>query len=331
MSNVSVFHPDYFILLGIPGLEDSHLLFSIPFSIMYAIALFSNSTLMFVIVTNENLHQPMYIFLTMLTATDILLSSSAVPKTLSIFWFNSHEILFDCCLIQIFFIHYLFVIESSILLAMAYDRYIAICSPLTYTTTITASFIRRTLLVALIRAFFIITPPVLLLNRLPYNESNTIAHTYCEHIAMARKVTADDITVNSVYGLVTAFSSTGVDMILITVSYAVIIRTVMSLPKSETRSKAFNTTLSHVCVILLFYIPAFFSFIAHRAGQGKIPPSVLILMANLYVIIPPMMNPIIYGIRTKEIRIRLTAMLCKNMRRKSFSFFDLGQKTRMAK
>ncbi|XP_073415857.1 olfactory receptor 52D1-like [Dendrobates tinctorius] len=330
MSNVSVFHPDYFILLGIPGLEDSHLLLSIPFSIMYAIALLGNSTLMFVIASNENLHQPMYIFLTMLTATDILLSSSAVPKTLTIFWFNSHKILFDCCLIQLFFIHYLFVIESSILLTMAYDRYIAICSPLTYTTTITTSFIRRTLLVALFRAFFIIIPLVVLLNRLPYNESNTIAHTYCEHIAMAHKATAD-ITVNSVYGLVAAFSSTGVDMILITVSYGVIIQTVLSLPTSETRSKAFNTTLSHVCVILLFYIPAFFSFIAHRAGQGKIPPSVHILLANLYVIIPPMMNPIIYGIRTKEIRNRLTAMLCMNTRRDSFSVFDLDQKTRMAK
>ncbi|KAM4045584.1 olfactory receptor 52B2-like [Anomaloglossus baeobatrachus] len=325
MSNMSVFHPDYFILLGIPGLEDLHLLLSIPFSIMYVIALFGNSTLMIVIATNEHLHQPMYIFLTMLTATDILLSSSAVPKTLSIFWFNSHEILFDCCLIQIFSIHYLFVIESSILLTMAYDRYIAICSPLTYTTTITASFIRRTSLVAIIRAFCIITPLVLLLNRLPYNESNTIAHTYCEHIAMARKATAD-ITVNSVYGLVAAFSSTGVDMILIAVSYGVIIRTVMSLPSSETRSKAFHTSISHVCVILLFYIPAFFSFIAHRAGQGKIPPSAHILLANLYVIIPPMMNPIIYGIKTKEIRNRLAIMVCKNKRRNSFSVFNLGQK-----
>ncbi|KAM3936304.1 olfactory receptor 52B2-like [Leptodactylus fuscus] len=327
VSNVSIFHPDYFLLLGIPGLEDSHLLLSIPFSIMYVMALFGNSMLMVVISTNEQLHQPMYIFLVMLTTTDLLLCSSAVPKTLSIFWFNSHEILFDCCLVQIFSIHFLFVIESSILLTMAYDRYIAICSPLTYTTIITASFIRRTALLAIIRAFCIISPLIFLLNRLPYSNGNVIPHTYCEHIAMAHKATAD-ITVNSVYGLVAAFSSTGVDMILIAVSYGVIIRTVLRIPTSEARSKAFNTSMSHVCVILLFYIPAFFSFIAHRAGQGKIPPSALILLANLYVIIPPMMNPIIYGIRTREIRQRLAAMLLKNRMRNSFLVFSLGQKMR---
>ncbi|XP_071988992.1 olfactory receptor 52Z1P-like [Engystomops pustulosus] len=327
MLNVSVFHPDHFILLGIPGMEDLHLLLSIPFSLMYVVALFGNCTLILVISTNEQLHQPMYIFLGMLTITDVLLCSSAVPKTLSIFWFKSHAILFDCCLVQIFFIHYLFVIESSILLTMAYDRYIAICSPLNYTTIITASFIRRTVLLAIIRAFCIITPLVILLNRLPYNQSNIIPHTYCEHIAMAHRASAD-ITVNSVYGLVAAFSSTGVDMILIVVSYGVIIQTVLRLPNSEARSKAFNTTMSHVCVILLFYLPAFFSFIAHRAGQAKIPPSALILLANLYVIIPPMMNPIIYGIRTREIRQRLAAMLCKNTMRSSFSVFTLGQKIR---
>ncbi|XP_075704286.1 olfactory receptor 52D1-like [Rhinoderma darwinii] len=326
MSNLTGFHPDYFILLGIPGLEDSHLLLSIPFCIMYVTALLGNSMLMFVIATNEYLHQPMYIFLMMLSATDILLCSSAVPKTLSIFWFDSHVILFDCCLIQIFSIHYLFVIESSILLTMAYDRYIAICSPLTYTIIITASFIRRTALLAIIRAFCIITPLVLLLNRLPYNESHIIAHTYCEHIAMARKATAD-ITVNNVYGLVAAFSSTGLDMMFIAGSYAFIIQTVLRLPTSEARSKAFNTRMSHVCVILLFYIPAFFSFIAHRSGQGKIPPSAHILLANLYVIVPPMMNPIIYGIRTREIRQRLAAMLCKH-KRHLFSVFNQGLKTR---
>ncbi|XP_069827962.1 olfactory receptor 52B2-like [Dendropsophus ebraccatus] len=325
MLNMTAFHPDYFLLMGIPGLEESHLLLSIPFCIMYVTALLGNSIL--VIGTNKSLQQPMYLFLKMLAACDILLSSTTVPKTLCIFWFSSHEILFDCCLIQLFFIHYLFVIESSILLTMAYDRYIAICSPLSYTTIITSSFIRKATLIAIIRAFCIITPLVLLLNRLPYSGSNVIAHTYCEHIAVAHRATAD-ITVNSVYGLAAAFSSTGVDLILIAVSYGVIIQTVLRLPSSEARSKAFNTSMSHVCVIILFYIPAFFSFIAHRVAQGKIPPSAYIMVANLYVIIPPMMNPIIYGIRTREIRHRLAATLCKNMRKNSFSVFSVGQKIR---
>ncbi|KAM4697274.1 olfactory receptor 52Z1P-like [Discoglossus pictus] len=310
--NISRFQPEFFLLVGIPGMEGSHLLLSIPFCSMYILALLGNSLLVFIIASNEGLHQPMYIFLMMLAVTDIFLCSTVAPKALSIFWFKSHEISFNGCLIQIFFIHYLFVIESSVLLTMSYDRYIAICFPLTYTITLTSSFIRRMVLLAMIRAFCIITPLVLLLKRLPFQKSNIIDHTYCEHIAMAR-VASTNILVNSVYGLVAAFSSTGIDMILVAVSYAVIIKAVQRLPSSEARSKAFNTCMSHICVIFMFYIPAFFSFLAHRFGQGKIPPHALVLLANLYVLVPQTMNPIIYGIKTKEIRQRVFLMLFRKM------------------
>ncbi|XP_040195901.1 olfactory receptor 52D1-like [Rana temporaria] len=320
MSNMSAFHPEYFLLIGIPGLEEAHLLISIPFCVMYFVSLLGNSTLLLVFASNESLHQPMYVFLAMLTVTDLLLSSAAVPKTLCIFWFNSHEILFNGCLLQIFCIHYLFVIESSIMLTMAYDRYVAICSPLMYTVIVTNSFIQRAALIAILRAFCIITPLILLLNRLPYQQSNIIAHTYCEHMAMARVASAD-VTINNVYGMLAASASTGVDLILIIVSYGFISKEVRSLQSSEARSKAFNTCVSHICVLSLFYIPAFFSFIAHRAGQGKIPPQVHILLANLYVIVPPMMNPIIYGARTKEIRQRLVIMMSKRARRPKMTDF----------
>ncbi|KAM4796264.1 uncharacterized protein WCC33_001412 [Rhinophrynus dorsalis] len=315
--NMSSFHPEYFILIGIPGLEDFHLLISVPFCVMYMMALIGNSLLLFIIATNHCLHQPMYIFLTMLAITDLLLCSSAVPKTLSIFWFESHEIWFYGCLLQVFSIHYLFVIESSILLTMAYDRYIAICFPLTYTNILTNSFIIRILFLCMVRALFIITPLILLLNRLPYRHSNVIAHSFCEHMAVANLATADNL-VNSIYGLVAAFSSTGIDMVIIVMSYVVIFRTVLRLPYSEARLKAFNTCVSHICVITMFYIPAFFSFVAHRAAKGKIPPSVHIMLANLYVLVPPMMNPIIYGVRTKEIRHRVFGMFCRRNREVSF-------------
>ncbi|KAG8453201.1 hypothetical protein GDO86_004863 [Hymenochirus boettgeri] len=299
--NTSYFHPKYFILMGIPGLEDSHLLLSIPFCFLFILTLMGNSVLLFIIGTNQSLHQPMYMFLMMLAVTDLLLCSSAVPKTLSIFWFKSHEILFNCCLLQVFFIHYLSVIETSVLLIMAYDRYVAICFPLTYQVTLTNSLIVKATIIALFRAFCIITPLVLLLDRLPYQNSNVIDHTYCENMGVAKLATADTL-VNSVYGLVVATSSTGIDLIFIVASYINIFRAVLRLPSSEDRFKAFNTCVSHLCVITLFYIPAFFSFIAHRVSKDKIPPSAHIMLANLYVLVPPMMNPIIYGVRTKDIR-----------------------------
>ncbi|KAM4045585.1 olfactory receptor 52Z1P-like [Anomaloglossus baeobatrachus] len=310
MLNSSTFHPDYFLLMGIPGLEESHLLLSIPFGIMYIMDLFGNSLLILVIGRNETLHQPMYLFLVILATCDVLLSSTTVPKTLCIFWFNSHAISFNGCIVQTFFIHFNFATESSILVTMAYDRYYAICHPLTYTSTITGSFIRRIIIFALLRSFCIITPFVFLLKRLPYEGSNVIEHTYCEHMSMARLATAD-ILVNVVYGLTMAACVTGVDMILIVVSYVVIIKAVLRLRSSEARLKAFNTCVSHVCVIILFYIPAFFSFIIHRVGHKYISIQFHILLANLYVIVPPMMNPIIYGVKMREIRQRVVAMFCR--------------------
>ncbi|KAM4796265.1 olfactory receptor 52D1-like [Rhinophrynus dorsalis] len=304
------FHPEYFILKGIPGLEDSHLLICIMFGSLYIVALVGNLFLMFIIAKNESLHQPMYMFLVVLAGSDLLLCSSTVPKSLSIFWFSSHEISFNGCLTQVFFIHFMFGMESAILLSMAYDRYVAICCPLIYTVKLNNSAILRTITLAVIRNFCIVIPFVFLLKRLPYRESNVIAHTYCEHMAVAKLATAD-ILVNTVYGMVIAFSITGTDLVLIVVSYIVIIRVVLRLPSSDARFKTFNTCVSHICVILIFYIPAFFSFIAHRIGHTSIPLAVHIMVANLYVLVPPVMNPIIYGVRTKEIRQRVSVMLCR--------------------
>ncbi|KAM5124965.1 olfactory receptor 52Z1P-like [Mantella aurantiaca] len=310
MWNSTSFHPEHFFLMGIPGLEDSHLLISIPFSIMYVLSLLGNSILVLVISANESLHQPMYIFLVMLAISDVLLSSTTVPKTLSIFWFSSHEISFNGCLAQVFFIHSSFGTESAILLSMAYDRYCAICHPLRYSTTLTNSFIRKAAAFALSRSVFMVTPFVFLLDRLPFQQSNMIEHTYCEHMSMATLATAD-IMVNVVYGLVIAAFATGLDITLISVSYVLIITAVLRLSSTKDRSKAFNTCVSHVCVIVLFYTPAFFSFIAHRVGHKYIPLQVHILLANLYVLIPPMMNPIIYGIKIREIRQRAFAMFSR--------------------
>ncbi|XP_068121818.1 olfactory receptor 52Z1P-like [Hyperolius riggenbachi] len=310
MSNSTIFHPDYFHLVGVPGLEGSHLLISIPFSIMYFLSLLGNSIMVLVITANESLHQPMYIFLMMLALTDVFLSSTTVPKTLGIFWFGSHEISFYGCLTQVFFIHFHFVNESAILLSMAYDRYYAICHPLTYATKLTGSFILRIAIVALLRSLFMVAPFVFLLERLPFQQSTVIEHTYCEHMSVATLATAD-IMVNIVYGLIIAASSSGVDLILIIVSYMIIILAVLKLSSTEARSKAFNTCISHICVIVLFYIPAFFSFIAHRVGHKHISLQFHIIFANLYVLVPPMMNPIIYGIKTREIRQRVFALICR--------------------
>ena len=127
----------YFTLLGIPGLENSQFWVAFPFCAMYVVALVGNITLLHVIRTDPTLHEPMYLFLAMLATTDLVLSTSTQPKMLAIFWFHDREIEYHVCLIQLFFIHAFSSVESGLLMAMALDRYVAVCFPLYHSSILT--------------------------------------------------------------------------------------------------------------------------------------------------------------------------------------------------
>ncbi|EMP24774.1 Olfactory receptor 52B2 [Chelonia mydas] len=256
---------------------------------MYVVTLCGNSLLLFIILTERSLHEPMYLFVSMLAAADLLLSTMTVPKMLALFWFRAGEISFAACLTQMFFIHVSFIAESAILLAMAFDRYVAICDPLRYTTMLTKPVIRKLGLAAVTKSSCIIFALIFLVKQLKFCRSNLLPHTYCEHMGVAR-LACDDITVNIWYGVAMAILVIGLDAVLIALSYGLILRAVFQLPSKDARLKALRTCGSHVCVILMFYMPAFFSSFAHQFGH-IIPGYILILLANLYVLISLHVKP----------------------------------------
>ncbi|XP_043848360.1 olfactory receptor 52B4-like isoform X2 [Dromiciops gliroides] len=296
-----------FILVGIPGLEAHHVWISIPFCFSYLVALLGNSLLIFIIINERSLHEPMYLFLSMLAGTDLVLSTTALPKALAIFWFQAGEISLDGCVTQIFFIHSTFIAESGILLAMAFDRYVAICDPLRYATVLSHRIIGYVGLAVIVRSFCVILPDVFLVKRLPFCRSRVLPHTYCEHMAVAKFACAD-IRVNVWYGLSVLLSTVVLDALFIAISYILILQAVFRLPSQGARRKALGTCGSHLGVISMFYLPGIFTIITQRFGR-HVPLHTHILLANVCMLAPPMLNPIIYGVKTKQIRDRVVNFL----------------------
>ncbi|XP_044883492.1 olfactory receptor 52M1-like [Mauremys mutica] len=303
-SNTTDFtNPSTFILLGIPGLEAAQIWISIPFCTMYVIAVLGNFIILFIVKTEPSLHGPMYYFLCMLAITDLVLCTCTIPKMLSIFWFNSREINFSACLTQMFFIHCFFATESGIFMAMAFDRYVAICDPLRHSTTLRNPVVAKIGLAVTLRGSMLALPCPLLARQWPYCRTNIIPHTCCEHIAVVNLACADT-RISSYYGLTVANLVICLDMFFIAVSYTQILRAIFSLPTKDARLKTFGTCGSHLCAILAFYIPGLFSVLTYRFGH-HVALHFHVLFANVCLLVPPMLNPIIFGVRTKRIRDRL--------------------------
>ncbi|XP_001374382.2 olfactory receptor 51I2-like [Monodelphis domestica] len=292
-----------FILTGFTGFEDSQQWIFLLFGALYSVSIVGNCLILFIVKEEESLHQPMYYFLAVLSVNDLGVSLSTLPTVMATFCFHAREIAFEACMAQMFFIHFFSWTESGILLAMSFDRYVAICNPLRYSTILTDARVAQMNLAVVLRSFFMVFPLPFLLKRLPFCRANVLSHAYCLHPDLIH-LPCGDSTPNSIYGLCIVISAFGLDSALILLSYVLILRSVLAIASREERLKTLNTCVSHICAVLIFYVPMVGVSMAHRFGKNSLP-HLNTVMSVIYLFVPPMLNPVIYSIKTKEIRWRI--------------------------
>uniref|UniRef100_A0A3Q3FWL9 Olfactory receptor n=1 Tax=Kryptolebias marmoratus TaxID=37003 RepID=A0A3Q3FWL9_KRYMA len=290
-----------FVFRGFPELQEHRRLLALFFFFSYLVVLLGNSLLVMVVRRVQRLHSPMYLLICTLCIVDVFVVTAILPNMLLDLLFDWNRISLAGCLIQMFFTHFLSSVESTLLLAMALDRYVAICKPLRYADMVDSSSLLKLLLFTLVRSVSIMATLVGLAGSLWFCSSNTIQHGYCDHMALV-SLACGSTQKNLAAGLAVIICFVGVDIPIIFFSYMKILRVVLrATAAGEERLKAFHTCSTHLMVIMCFYLVGSVTFLSHNLNI-PITTDINTLMGVMYILIPATVNPIIYGVRTKEIR-----------------------------
>nr|XP_012641846.2 olfactory receptor 56A3-like [Microcebus murinus] len=273
---------------------------SLPLSLLFLLAMGANATLLITIRLEATLHQPMYYLLSLLSLLDIVLCLTVIPKVLAIFWFDLRPISFSACFLQMFIMNNFLPMESCTFLAMAYDRYVAICKPLRYPSVITDRFVAKSIAFILVRNTFFTAPIPILSAHLHYCGKNVIENCICANLSVS-KLSCDNVALNRIYQLIVAWTLIGSDLILIFLSYIFILHAVLRLKVKGAAGKALSTCGSHF-ILILFFSTILLVFVFTHMAKKKVSPDIPILLNVLHHVIPAALNPIVYGVRTQEIK-----------------------------
>ncbi|XP_054830499.1 olfactory receptor 52K1-like [Eublepharis macularius] len=289
-----------FLLLAFPGFPESRYLLAIPFFGIYLTIMLANSMVIYVVKTEPRLHSPMYVLIALLLAANILGTTTILPKMLLSTIFGLSSISLTGCLVQMFFLYLAMMLDCGILLMMALDRYVAICHPLHYAEILTNKLLAILLTATLVRSMFIVSPVVILASRVRFCRSSIIGHFACEHMALMR-LSCGDTSKNRIVGMAVRSLTIGFDVVFFTISYTQIIRTALKLSSGSVRHKAFHTCGSHLMVLFITYSSCLSSSIVFRVAKSA-SQDTHNLLSIMYLLFPWAINPVIYGVRTKEIR-----------------------------
>ncbi|XP_050004972.1 olfactory receptor 5AC1-like [Alexandromys fortis] len=290
-------HLTVFVLRGITDRPELQVPLFLVFFLIYVITMVGNLGLIFLIWKDPHLHTPMYLFLRNLAFTDAFISSSVTPKMLMKFLNRNDMISLGECFAQFYFFCYSVTSEIFLLVAMAYDRYVAICNPLLYLVVMSKRLCTVLISMSYVIGFVNAGLNVGLLFRLTFCKSNVIDHFYCEILPLYT-ISCTDPSLNALVTFIIANSVQISTSVTIVVSYARVLFAVLNMKSKSGRQKAFFTCSAHLLSVSLFYGTLLFMYVSPGSGPGKTQDKMYSLF---YTVVIPLLNPFIYSLRNKEV------------------------------
>ncbi|KAM3924562.1 olfactory receptor 10A7-like [Leptodactylus fuscus] len=287
-----------FFFLGFQGSQNIRIFLFLFFLVTYCLTICGNLLIITLVSTSKILQNPMYFFISQLSITDILLTTDIVPNLLHVLLNNGAAITFNGCFTQFYFFCASEASECLLLSVMSYDRYVAICNPLRYSTIMTSGHCRILTIACWLFGFSIIFGYAISTAKLDFCGPNIIDHFFCDIVPLLDLACSDTFIIDlEVYLL--SLPLVFIPTTIIVVSYTSIVRAVLRIPSSTGRQKVFSTCSSHLIVVSIYFWSLFSVYVVPTKGQTLTMSKILSL---LYTVFTPFINPIIYSLKNEDVK-----------------------------
>ncbi|XP_043338450.1 olfactory receptor 5AN1-like [Cervus canadensis] len=291
----------HFILLGFSDFPRIIVALFVLFLVIYILTLTWNLSLLILIRMDSHLHTPMYFFLSNLSFIDICYVTSTAPKMLYDFFQERKMITYVGCVVQYFVFSTMGLSESCLMTAMAYDRYAAICNPLLYSSIMSPTLCGRMVLGSYLAGLSGSMSQLCAMVQLHFCGPNVINHFFCDMPQLLVLSCTDTFSAQLLTAILTMIFGI-INALVIMISYVYIVISIMKITTASGRSKAFNTCASHLTAVTLFYTSSIFVYLSSTSGGSS---SFDRFASVFYTVMIPLLNPLIYSLRNKEIKVAL--------------------------
>ncbi|XP_039353461.1 olfactory receptor 5V1-like [Mauremys reevesii] len=296
-----------FILLGFGNDPELQPLLFLLFLLIYIVTVTGNILFVVLVVTNQHLHIPMYFLLGHLSCLEICYTSAILPRLLASLLTGDRTISVKGCIVQLYSFGILSNTENLLLTAMSYDRYLAICNPLRYDALMNGAVCWQLVAGSWISSFLLCTIVNIFFFQLTFCDSKEIDHFFCDFSPVIKLSCVDTQTLELLTFIISVIG-TFVPFLLILISYICIVTTILRIPSSIGRQKAFSTCSSHLIVLAVLYVTVLTVYVVPTANVPKVLHKIF---SVFYTVLTPMINPVIYSLRNKEVNESLRKSILK--------------------